>query len=151
LVVFILRFSYRNMVFNNSLSNLASELNVLASSSRSEGSVRYSKTNHKLLCLLFKLGLLSSFRFIKRGFAGFLHFKLRLLGAKRLFFKAHSPVINGSKLRRVSSIASGCVSRRTLRVLVTSEILVVSTSRGILLGQDAVRYGLGGRVLLVIT
>jgi len=139
------------MVFNNSLSGLASELNVLASSSRREGSVRYSKTNHKLLCLLYRLGLLSSFKFIKKGFSGFLYFKLRLVGVKRLFFKVSSPVVNNSKLRKVSFIPSGRVSRGTLRVLVTSEILVVSTCRGLLLGQDAARYGVGGKILLVVT
>lgn len=138
------------MMKSKSFYSLVSTLNQLSYGVRISACVTFSFFNYKLLCLLFKLGFLRFVRvLLKRGLRNSIEFGIQSpIHGRKLIIKVISPLLikNSSK----NFFVNGITSYNKLKCFYNSEIVIVSTTRGLMVARDAVLNKLGGHVVLVI-
>jgi len=127
--------------------DLIASLQLCTQLNKTVSKVIFSKFNLLVLSFLCDRGFVTNFKFVKKGFNGYIAFSLRQINGSLVFSNIWSPYL-------VSSSKKNCFvkyhSYRSLLKSFSSEFVIVSTSLGLMTANEAISAKLGGLVVCVI-
>jgi len=127
-------------VLNSSFYNLVSSFQFCVLSNKESGSCVYSRFNLKIISFLTNRGLFTHFTVSKVGPSGKIQFFLRKVNGFLPISSIYSPVFKSFKYQSWLSLSRSF----------SSELVVVSTTKGIMTANEASALRLGGLVVVVI-
>lgn len=125
---------------NSSFYNLVSSLQFCVLSNKESGSCIYSRFNLKIISFLTNRGLFTHFTVSKVGSSGKIQFFLRKVNGFLPISNVCSPVFKSFRYQSWLSLSRSF----------SSELVVVSTTRGIMTANEASALRLGGLVVVII-
>ena len=127
------------------ISQTSTNINMSLGRQTPCGLLTFSKTNYKLIKIIHSLGLVDNVWVLYRGNHRFIRYSF-------LFYK-NRPFFH--KIKNVStSTKKYFMSLRSLRIITKytkSTTLILSTSRGVVTHRNALKLGLGGVILYIVT
>jgi ribosomal protein S8 len=127
-------------VLNSSFYNLISVFQFCVLSNKENGSCVYSRFNLKIVSFLTNRGVFTHFNVTKVGPSGKIQFFLRKVNGFLPINSVYSPRFKSSRYQSWLSLSRSF----------SSELVVVSTTKGIMTANEASALRLGGLVVVVI-
>ena len=139
-----------SILYYNTTSYLINHVNLTLGKKCPQTTIIYTKNSHKLVFVLFKLGCINNF---------ITHCKTTKGGTERkyltfsIFFYKNTPFFKN--IRLVSSPSKQhTITYRGLQILkhsIGSSVILLSSTKGIITHKEALKLGLGGLIIAVLS
>lgn len=133
------------MIYNYFYNYVINHLHINSAKKSLKFEIVHSRKVFNLLCVFKKLGCLKSFFIFKNN----KNLKIRIF----IYFYKKSPIFKNFKLISTPS-KSFCISLKALKLLhnrTQNSLYLLSTTKGIITHLEALRFKIGGQLLLLIT